>query len=308
MAKTNMANRRKTKQRTRKRVPNPRAADLAMLDAHAMAYVDMLSNPCHAPLAHPVFPGSDSGYLIRNSSMATIGNASGLKAGILNWVPGAINADDTELVVNATIEGGTGTACVVSRNSPGKNFLEQNTIGARCVAACLRVTYTGSEASRAGKIMYGPTTGAYAFPGQIITPGIFGTTLANSSRTPVDTVELIWVPGEADFAFSNPTASSDVQRLDSSAGLGVSWVDQPDGVGINFHFTAVYEWKPRQNLATMNPGIALRAKSRNTYDDVINWIQKHKVPLVKGAMYSGGAIANAFGLMPSSATQLALSM
>lgn len=301
-------NRRKTNRRTRRRVPNPRAAELAMLDANALAYVRMLSDPCHSPLCHPIFPGSDSGYLIRNCSMDTFGDIAGRKAGLVNWCPGAINADNTELITNSTVGGGTGTECIVSGISPGKNFLEQNTVGARCVAACLRISYTGTEASRAGKIMYGPTTGAYVFPGQISTPNIFGNSLSHVSRSPVDTVELVWVPGEADFAFSNPTGSSDTNRLDSSAGLGVAWSDFPDGAGLHFHFTAVYEWKPRQNLATMNPGTALRARSRNTFDDVMNFIQVNKTPLIKGAMYTGGAIANAFGLMPSNATQLALAM
>lgn len=240
------------------------------LDAAAYAYARLLADPCGAPLVQPIFPGADAGFMIRAESFLTFGTAAGDTAGVVHWAPGFVNASNTELCVktNAT-SGGTLTSFANSGGGPGKYFLGTNARGARCVAACMRVTFPGSESARSGRIHYGHTTAGMIDVGDSMAVDDVCQTLQHYSRTPPDTVELVWKPSFADCEFNDPGAAANAQVRDRKSSLTFAWAGLPAAVGLTFHFTAVYEWTPAAGFGVGYNSLG-KAVSSNTLDDVLD--------------------------------------
>jgi hypothetical protein len=276
-----------------------------MLDVGAAAYARLLADPCAAPLVHPVYSGTQSGFLFRAESFVTYaaGATPGPTAGFVHWTPGYPNGSRSELVVGLAADGSSAAALEAKFDSPGRIFLRENTSAVRCVAACMKITYPGSEASRSGRIHLGhlPAGAVDNVGGVTYTPDGVSTLCQHYGRTPVDTLEIVWKPSVADMNWSDPAASSSPVLRDQRASVTATFAGLPDGVGLTFHFTAVYEWIP--NVAAGLSGNALgKAQTRNSLDDVTDYLIAGGFKFVRGI---GGALADgamariggAFGLM-----------
>jgi len=116
------------------------------LDAQAMAYAKLLSDPINAPLVHPVYAGGDGGYLMRFNTTLTMGKTPTGTASYLQWTPGAVGPNGVDLIVGTdTTSAGTPVATAIggSAFSPGYLFLSSNASAFRTVAASMQVTYAG---------------------------------------------------------------------------------------------------------------------------------------------------------------------
>lgn len=278
------------------------------LDAAAMAYARLLTNPCYAPLAHPVYAGADAGFLFRADSFSTIGTAATDTSGYLVWTPGYINFNNTGLLVAAGATGLVGLTPGASGVSPGQAFLQANASQYRCVAACLRITYPGAETSRSGRLHYGTVASTTISTAAAAATDTLATAFSAYSRTPADVVEVIWKPAAADMQFTDPNFISSEPIRATKAAIGAAWVGLPAASGVTFHFTAVYEWMPKgglgvgQNTTGKNP-------SRNTLDDVVDFVIRNGETFVRntganlmtGAMHAVGAV---YGQMPSYGTRI----
>jgi hypothetical protein len=296
MAKARKSKSKKVKAVVRRKQPP--------LDALGLAYAKLLSDPCGAALTHPVYAGADSGFLVRADSVFSVGGDAGQTSGVLHWTPGYINSNNTELLFAAGTSGGTAT---VSSSGPGKSFLGANAAGARCIAACMKITYPGSESSRAGRLHYGHTVASIIDAGDPVTVDSVAPILQHYTRTPPEMVEVVWRPGVADMEFNDPNVSSNAQLRDRKSSITAVWAGLPAATGLTFHFTAVYEWIPRTTtgISTNTNG---KSSSRNTLDDVVDAIQATGFTWVRNAAAHAatGAVAglmstisNTFGIMPS---------
>lgn len=281
------------------------------LDEPAANYARLLMDPCNAPVVPPIFPGAESGYLFRTESFSTFGAGATETSGIMHWVPGYSNNTGTELVfgVGATPGASITMSSTGVTSAPGHAFLANNARGARCVAACMKVTYPGTESGRAGRVHFGLTAASMLDTGTITTVDGVAGTLQHFTRTPAETVELVWKPASGDFDFVNPAAATLSQQRDRKTGMTVAWAGIPVSTGLTFHFTAIYEWTPVPGLGVTHDALG-KAKSRNSLDDVVDRIIASGFRFVRSSSAAVGyglasgavsAISNVFGTMPSQA-------
>jgi hypothetical protein len=282
------------------------------LDTPAVNYAKLLADPCNAALVHPIYAGGDAGYLFRAESFATFGNSVGNTAGVVHWTPGYVNNNNSDIIGTQAATGATSVAATVSgAPTPGKAFLLANAKGCRCVAACLKVTYPGSESGRAGRIHYGLTTAGILDVSVGVTADGMAQSLQHFTRTPPETIEIIWRPGAADTEFNDPTENASAVIRDRKSAISVAWAGLPDAVGLTFHFTAIYEWTPAFGTGVAHNALG-KAVSRNTLDDVLDFLRNAGFTFtrqINGASGSalGTTLAGLYGLMAARPSRRAIS-
>lgn len=292
MAKTKA----KRKQPKLRRIRAPRA----LLDKAALAHAVLLMDPCGAPLTHPVYAGGDSGYLIRAEtffSFAT-GTTPGVTAGIMHWVPGAINTTGTDLTFVDVATGATTATLgtVAGKESPGAAFLRSQASMYRCVAACAKISYVGSESTRSGRLFWGNTSGGYLTPGDTVSPDGACNGLQNYLRTPPTEIEVKWIPNDADALLVDPNLASTVDQVRRGA-ITVAIGGLPVNVGLVVRLTAVYEWQPATAAGLAVPTHS-RATSNNTLDQVLNYVQSAARVVKRGIDFTH-MMGQVYGFMPS---------
>lgn len=299
----------RTKMQPKNKGPTVRAGPprirAAGLDSAALAHAKLIADPCNAPLAHPVYPGGDAGYLVRVDSFLTYGGTGSAINGVLHYTPGYMNASGTELLVMQSTLPNNPVALSASSSAPGKTFLSTNSQGIRCVAACVKVSYPGVESNRSGRLHFGHTNAGVLDLAD--TPDIDGTAplLPHYSRTPTDNIEIMWKPGEADAEFNDPNATADAAIRDRKSSITIVWAGIPQGVGLVFHFTAVYEWTPRAGFGLSGNQMG-KAISNNSWDQVLDFLIKRGFKFVNSpagfnmlGAAATSAISAVFGRMPT---------
>lgn len=282
----------------------------AVLDTAAMAYAKLLADPCNAAVVHPIYPGGDCGFLFRAESFITLGTGATDTAGVVHWAPGYVNSSSTQLLAALATGGGASVTMgtLAPSASPGTAFLTSNAKGARCIAACMKVTYPGAEQSRSGRVHYGLTSAGMLDSGTTATPDSVAQALQHYSRTPTDTFEVIWRPNIGDTEFNDPSESSGALIRDRKSAITVAFSGLPVGVGMTFHFTAIYEWTPGTGLGVGHNALG-KAISNNTLDQVLDALISGGFQFVKHAGTAAGhalsaaataAVAGRFGVMPTS--------
>lgn len=314
MKRIQMAKKNKNGQKKRTRASRRQARASTALDKPAADYAALLADPCNAPLVHPVYAGGDSGFLFRAENFFTFGNTTGVTSGVIHWAPGYVNSTNTELVGQTFATSATSGVVQTFAESPGRGFLGTNARGARCVAACVKISFPGAESARSGRIHYGHTNAGLMDVGDTITADAVGQTLQNYSRTPTDTIEVVWKPGAGDTEFNDPSAAASATMRDRKQAITVAWAGLPAAVGLTFHFTAVYEWTPSYGLGVAHNSLG-KNRSRNTLDNVVDTLIDRGFTFVRdmGAAAMGpmsgaalGMMQRAFGLMPAGGRQRTL--
>lgn len=289
---------------------NRQAVPKMGLDSAGIAYARLLSDPCHAPMAHPTYSGTEGGYLVRCDQFVTLNEGATDTAGYFHWTPSLIN--NASVLWKATTSGSAASTPSLggSAINPGQTFLESTASVARCVAACLKVTYNGAENTRAGRVHYGQVSGGYVTSASSVSPNEFAMALPSFERTPAGVIELLWKPNDADQLFSKPGSANadDSAKNNKAASLSFCWSGLPAATGLNFHLTAVWEWQPQFGDGIANPNLS-KSPSQNTLDEVINYLIRSGERFVRStAMAATRQITNvglsaAYGLMSHMATR-----
>lgn len=308
-----MVKNQKPKNKSRKaKVVKMKVVSSKGLDQYGSAYAKLLVDPCNAALVHPVYPGGDAGFLFRAEAFTTAGGGVTETSGILHWSPGYVNSSNTELLaITAASGSGTNTAAAIGAVGPGKTFLGNNAAGVRCVAACVKVTYPGAESGRSGRVHYGITQASVLDAGDVTSADNMAPLLQNFTRTPPESFEVVWRPGIADTEMNDPGVAANAQLRDRKSAITIAWAGLPAGVGLTFHFTAVYEWLPKTSTGVGGNATG-KNPSRNTFDEILDAVQSSGFSWVRNAagaaahsfgQMAGGmgmaALTNAFGLMPA---------
>lgn len=265
-----------------------RSARAGRLDAYAAQYARLLADPCGAAVVHPVYSGAEAGFLFRAESVLTLGTGATDTSGILHWVPGYANSNNSELGVAAAAGPSALVTIAANGNSPGKPFLGTNAFGARCVAACIKVIYPGNEQGRSGRVHYGHTQASFADIGDAnFSIDNYALGLQHYTRTPPEAIEVIWRPGHADQEFNDPAAGSTATLRDRKSALTVAWAGLPVATGLTFYLTAVYEWTPRPSIG-VSANATGKNPSQNTLDEVIDAVQATGFSWVKSGIHTAG--------------------
>lgn len=241
-------------------------------DKAAMDYVRLLLDPCGAPLVHPIGTPT-GGILIRAQSIVPLGTTSASTAGILHWVPGAMNSTNNELLFAVPATSSAATSMTVSPSSPGKTFITNNASDYRCVAACARIMYDGTELNRSGRIGYGNTIGGSILLGTTTSVDAIISTLTHVERTPQTIAEIRWCPNEADMTFIDPSAGIAAQDRERRSALTIAVANYASTFPLTVEFTAVYEYKPvlGQGVVTQN---RTASTSPFTVSQVVSYINQ----------------------------------
>jgi len=274
------------------------------LDPAALAYARLLSDPCGAPLVHPIYAGGDAGYLVRADSVHVIGLGPNYTAGFMQWTPGLLDDGNKDFIAGASTDWETPNTAGNYGYAPGKGFISSNASAARCVAACLRITFPGSESARSGWIQYGHASGRSVVVGGSYSGADVGLLCNNYSRTPADTVEVFWKPNFIDQEMVDPTVVKDQSA--KNAAILLAWGGLPSNVGLTVHLTAIYEWQPQFEVGGIAAPTTSKAVSSNTLDQVIDYLTTRGFTWVRDTAHgvmtaaTAGAMSAVFGMMPAS--------
>jgi len=252
MAKTKTKSKaKKTKNVTISRVK-------AGLDRAAIDYAKLLVDPCNAALTTPVYAGIDSGYLMRIRYRFPIGTNTYFA---VNIMPNVI-LDKSAMIITAST-GGTGLSGFVDATNGNYAIAMDNIARSyRCVAACAKVMYTGTEANRSGLIGLATSAERTLLAGVNYTPGTLMSKCPYVTRCGTEPHEVKWAPSTEDQMFINTG--------DTPSGNGSAMLIVGEGTGANsitIEFTGVYEWLPSAGngvTTTYSP-----PKSNNTLNDVL---------------------------------------
>lgn len=280
-----------TSKRKVARKPNGKSLQQAMLDKQGQDYARLLRDPVRAPLCHPVYPGSGSGYLFRAQSLFQLAISPLETAGFVRWTPNGMDGPNNDVTYGSTAT--TSALATGSNTAPGKAFLQSNASSYRTVAASMRIYFNGTELNRSGRVHFGNVPDGVVIIGT--TYGINGLQVLceHSSRTPDDYVETIWLPKDGDFEFVDPIAAASKLERSRMNGLMTAFSGLSPGTGITVECTAVYEWQPQINLGISASNLDKNTTS-NTFDNVVDFLLKNGETFARG-VYDHAPTAFAMG-------------
>lgn len=244
--KNNNGPKKMSKGATMRRGTNPPKDDLLY------KHLRMVADPCGSPITETAYAGPE-GTVQRFVTTGQLASASDIAAfGI--FTPGGFR---TALGIRAT----GATASVLGYgvgDTPGYNFLQGNSKGARPVAACLRLHWNGPELNRAGSLACGVLpAGAFVGGTSPTVNQIYGL-LGEKGRMPAGECEIIWNPSEQDAEYDICDAAISVPTFDDKNSLVFAFQGAP-GFAIGWTYTVVYEWTPALGLGLVQHTTVHRA-------------------------------------------------
>lgn len=228
-------------------------AGVALLDAPALKWRQLLLDPCNAPLVAPCSSGFGSGNYIRIRAIATLSNVDGIAC----WQPGTNNTWFGSAAGGGGVNIGSATTAAT---------LPTNIDSIRAIAACLKIRYVGAEQSRAGSV--GLAVGSpIANPNELNVAATSRlATCPSIARCGEVVHEVKWVPSSADEEFHASSAGF-VSRCST-----VSVVYQGVAAGtLQAEYTVCYEVEGGSGTTgTSYVANAAMPASRNTVNQVLN--------------------------------------
>lgn len=279
---------KKKAQRAIVRVPRP-------LDPPAMAYANLLRDPCNAPLAYPIYDGTggSGGMLLRYETQTTVTTAAGQdivfccvpallreSSQPAGWVPNVVdNTDSLMSVFQLSMNGATlkYEAYQDPNYMPGAGMLGAGNGDAwrfRPVAACMSVTYTGTELDRGGLLASAVSHDyrQFLYEGNGATQAVvdqYKVLAPVQQRTPDGTVEVNFTPGAADRRYR---FAKEAVGVDNHGGMYIMASGFKAGVTLLRRVVIVYEALPDAGSGLGMPANTVPPKSRNTNNDVLRYL------------------------------------
>lgn len=223
-----------------------RNATVRLADGHdiVLSHYNLLADPCGAPATRSAYRGKP-GYMVRYTiaNDFTLATTNPVAFMIIN--PGGGGCCFRNPLTSGTAAsisyGGTSDA---SFTLP-RGALPTIASGARAVACCAEVQWTGTELNRGGTIgiAVGPS-GDFAKGGQTRTYTDLNNLAQYKGRVPGDSVKIRWVPTAADEEYSDFTAA--VPEYFDDKGAILITLSNPAGVAGSYRvvITTVYEYLP----------------------------------------------------------------
>jgi len=241
-------------------VPKARFS-LAAMDEAGRAYAAMLTDPCNAELAKPLYMGTGSGYLTRVVSDSNYTTDSGFHA-IVPGVP-------AQAINYGTAASSVASLTTVAVQGPGYAFLNGVAYEARPVAACLTFIYTGSELNRSGLVNAGQFTAYDLNAFSSVPADNIASSFVQETRMTSNKIEVKWAPGQLDQDFG--AVNNTTYLVANRSAIAVLWR------GLNgtakVRSTIIYEWRP-----TLSEGVAAPPStgnaSRNTTEQIVGLISQ----------------------------------
>lgn len=256
MANSNKKNNKMTKKKKTsagrgggRNMSAPARRVMASMDAGAVAWAKLLANPCGAKLVHPCYAGGSGASTLVRLESDTVLAATGGETGIFGmFIPG--QGVFLNNVTPILTDLGLSQYSVNDISNPGDSYVKSCS-SMRAVAACMQITYPGTEASRSGVVGIGvcDASAVAVFSTTAMGGGGLNMQMNRSrvacehvQRMPQEVVECKWFPGNADEeAFALPLPADFARNLGGHNGIQFSVSGFPAGVGIRIRCVVVYE-------------------------------------------------------------------
>lgn len=242
------------------------------IDAHARKWAKLLADPCRAGIVPACYDGPGSGNFVRVESDFIIGNEPTAVGSAILFTPGVLsNGSGTSSVFApsavVTTDTGTITWTANTANQPGYG-MAPSFAAVRTVAACLQVTYAGTEQQRAGFVSIGQTDLAAA--GGYNTLAKLRTAADVVVRMPNESIQYAFEPNNHSSSFMSTTVAN--TDRESHPCIYVAASGMAGSTGVRVRMVVVYEWLP----TAMNGGTnaLVPAPSESTYSSVLRWLAK----------------------------------
>lgn len=273
-------NQPKGSQKKQVRAVVPRALR-ASIDRQAMAYAELLKDPCSGPLVHSTYAGA-GGSLITRFEFDFIANTGATETASFGYFcPGFVvnnatfnSVGFTPAATPLTNDGVTATCLnTLVAQQPGYSFLYSNAAVHRSVAACIQISWPGTEYNRGGIMAVGQTT-LNQFAAGTVSAAQLRTLATHVERTPDGVIEIKMVPNDESENWLSPiwgtAPEGGMQDLPtlfwSAAGLTA-------GTGVRVRMVNVVEWKPKSNTGMMiNSASQVANVSTNTTQNVLKYM------------------------------------
>lgn len=213
-----------------------------LLDQTANKWLRLLSDPCGADLTSPCYGGSGTGYFARQVQVfEPPANAVDF---LFEFTPTNDNQSMMRWGYSSTPGGSLGTAGVW----PLYGLVSSTAVGRRrCIAACVKVQYLGTELERSGLVSSIVIPGAELVPAETIegTASDWSSTMNHTCRIG-EPYEYRWAPGEADQEF---VRNSYLDTKQHGYALGNSLqvlLRRIPAAKVELHLTTCWEWMPNQ--------------------------------------------------------------
>lgn len=234
----------------------PLAPGMSELAVAQRDYISMLSDPCRGPIVRAPYGGVGSSYVIRTTDMFQI-TVTGTNTSYVDfaWEYTPWNAPTVQ-AVSVTTSGGSGAVVSGSVN----NFITNTTVvkAYRPVAACVKVTPTGTYSGRAGVIGLSYSPNKQLKVGDTISPS---TLLGQQQRVATngsEQHEVLWLPSFGDERLAT-NGEANVNGVGSIIVVGRN-IDAVAGVNstanVIIEATTIWEWVPCENNSSTGTGIS----------------------------------------------------
>lgn len=226
------------------------------LDAAGLAHARMLADPCNALMSPPCYSGMGTGEYRRFRRILNIPLSV---EGSYTFLPGA------NLFLAAThIAANAGNPYTFNGFQLFPTDQLDTGTESRCIAACVKIRYTGTEAERKGVIGLRTSPFSYNVGGQVSTNDeqLTGCPLLN--RLGEIQHEVKFVPGTGDELFTGNFGGT-VVPVNTHGSFGFTYSDVPT-LSIQIEITAIIEIEPRGSMVVNS----VAPTSRNTVNNVLS--------------------------------------
>lgn len=264
------------------KVKTQKVARQGGLDAYAAAYARLLRDPCNGPLSAGCYPGAGGGIVSRFEVDFIQGTGAGETGAAGFFTPGYFNVASGQVggcvqVNNGILTNDTSTVSFTNSGSvPGLAFLQATAKSYRCVAACLQVSWPGSELNRQGVVGLGQTVLSEALSGAVNNTSVLRTLASHVGRMPADVMEIALRPTTANERWIDPTISYTLAQAQSIWGDSPSLFWTAAGmtatIGLRVRLVTVVEWIPQLGSG-INGSVPRAPATRYTLEDVLRFVE-----------------------------------
>ncbi|APG76245.1 hypothetical protein 3 [Changjiang tombus-like virus 4] len=284
-----------------------RRSRLLSLTPAERKYAHLVADPCNGPLSAGIFGDGSGGVISRFETDGIMGDVAPTTASALVFVPAAAAGWTSGKPSDGDAPVWNG---VTSSLIPGRDFLNANAGQFRCLAACLRIYWPGTELNRQGIVSNLQTT-ADIVNNSNASVGAIRASSTYVQRMPEDYTELKWLPSEYELEMRAPGVIAASQEFSRFSALVTTTSGVPSATPIRWRMVAVYEWVPRVStgLSSMNTAASVPAGSFQRVTQALtsigNWayVSSHQAATAISSLLAG---AHAAGTLASGVATLTL--
>lgn len=205
-------------------------------DVNIRQHINMIVDPCGSPLTRSAYSGQ-SGVLTRHTIQLNQNLGANAASAFVVSPGGFRNFAVSALTDTTSFLPAYGNSFV-----PGITYLTGIASQVRCVAACMRVHWSGTELNRAGSVAYGTVSGGQIPTANTTVSEIF-TMLAKKTRTPDGVFEVKWNPSEEDEGYAPTALATPSYDFNDRTMMAFAYTG-PTAATFAISITCIYEWLP----------------------------------------------------------------